>query len=371
MKQKILGELKARVKAKFGGNIDSKPACLSLQASILKITNEYLSVSTLQRFFELVKPLQPSKTTLDILANYIQYPSFNAFEEECKSLFYSTLKNDSSKVILNYIIDSLQNESLDIKSFSLFIDRLSEAIHKKDKKITYLVFENQDFLDLIKTQKTYLDYASQKIGLIIQNEPFDNFIEELLQNKGFFELIVLQSVDIQNKFWHRYYQKLLEANTFPKHKDFLCSVVSLNFCYWEDLEMSKHYFNQIEISATHSPELSGRIALLNLVLNKDKHLLFSLANHHAEFINLFSMDLMSYWLINEDKKWINIWFDKYQTQLFIENEWISKETKFIYTLCSLLLKDENAKILNLLEKAITRINTNTMLRQLHSHFSVN
>ena len=76
-------EIKKKVEAKFGRDLKYSVDCKDLSDEIEKATKQRLSRSTLERLFGMVaKDVVPHRSTLDILAEYIGYPSYQHLADE-------------------------------------------------------------------------------------------------------------------------------------------------------------------------------------------------------------------------------------------------------------------------------------------------
>ena len=81
MRNSLLPVLKNKIEERFGTPVSYTFQCLPLQKSIQQATGENLSLSTLKRLMGLVANSHlPRRSTLDIIARYIGYPDFAAFE---------------------------------------------------------------------------------------------------------------------------------------------------------------------------------------------------------------------------------------------------------------------------------------------------
>jgi hypothetical protein len=78
--ERLCSHLKELVKIKSGLSCNSFSDIQLLQFQVKKITGEYISVQTLNRFFGLIKyDFHPSNVTLDIIARYLNYDSYFEF----------------------------------------------------------------------------------------------------------------------------------------------------------------------------------------------------------------------------------------------------------------------------------------------------
>jgi hypothetical protein len=72
--------LKSEVEIVFGRKVLFSTDCHELSDDIFQKTGSKLSFNTLRRFFHLMKTdFSPSPSTLNILAKYCDYPSYNHF----------------------------------------------------------------------------------------------------------------------------------------------------------------------------------------------------------------------------------------------------------------------------------------------------
>jgi len=77
----MIQKLKEAVEAKFGRKIAYQKDCISLSNSVLNLTSELLSPSTLRRFFGFLSTnSNPSRATLDILSAYCEYKNWEDFK---------------------------------------------------------------------------------------------------------------------------------------------------------------------------------------------------------------------------------------------------------------------------------------------------
>jgi len=76
----LINELQIKLKEQFGYHIKTKPDCAKLSQIILTNLSEYISESTLYRFFILKESPKISTTILNILAQLIGYTDWAEFE---------------------------------------------------------------------------------------------------------------------------------------------------------------------------------------------------------------------------------------------------------------------------------------------------
>lgn len=76
-------EILKKIEQKFGRELKYSVDCKDLSTEIFKETKQLLSRSTLERLFGLVaKDVVPRPSTLDILAEYVGYPSYQHLADE-------------------------------------------------------------------------------------------------------------------------------------------------------------------------------------------------------------------------------------------------------------------------------------------------
>lgn len=81
----MIKQLQESVMASFGGVIAQSKDCKLLRDSVLKDTGRLISEATLRRFFGLLPTnSKPSRATLDVLAVYAGYGSWNEFCQSCQ-----------------------------------------------------------------------------------------------------------------------------------------------------------------------------------------------------------------------------------------------------------------------------------------------
>jgi len=76
----LVNELKIKLNEKFGYHIKTKPDCAKLSQIILTNLSEYVSESTLYRFFILEDSPKISTVILNVLARLIGHSDWSSFE---------------------------------------------------------------------------------------------------------------------------------------------------------------------------------------------------------------------------------------------------------------------------------------------------
>ena len=87
----LINELQIKLKEKFGYHINTKPDCAKLSQIILTNLSEYVSESTLYRFFILEESPKISTTISNILARLIGYSDWSSFELCINEKFHTKL----------------------------------------------------------------------------------------------------------------------------------------------------------------------------------------------------------------------------------------------------------------------------------------
>lgn len=104
--------LKVQVENRFGKNIGTKVDAQELKNKIFLHQKEYLSESTIRRFFDLIPCGNISKTSLDIFSRYIGFENYDDFSAFCDQLIENVTTNNSNQALLIALISK--------SSFSLF-----------------------------------------------------------------------------------------------------------------------------------------------------------------------------------------------------------------------------------------------------------
>lgn len=172
--------LKDEAKRVYGNNVKSTQDAIIFADSIFESTNQQISYNTIRRVYGLVsyKGKHPSKSTLDILANYCGFVSFSDFSDnfniqnnQIENYNESYLKFYRNKKVDFEIVNKFCNQKQDFHTF----DFLKKSIH------IAFTFEDVDFLknlfelNCVFKNKSYLyfhqNYLIQDVGALLRNFP--------------------------------------------------------------------------------------------------------------------------------------------------------------------------------------------------------
>lgn len=172
-------EIKKKVEAKFGRDLKYSVDCKDLSDEIQKATKQRLSRSTLERLFGMVaKDVVPHRSTLDILAEYIGYPSYQHLADELNlptiiSDFESVEQlvtedlEEGTQIEIRYEPDRLIVMSYLGNSFFIVNEiHGSKNIRKGDKlRITNFVLGYELLVaDVVRNGESLGQYKAAKIG---------------------------------------------------------------------------------------------------------------------------------------------------------------------------------------------------------------
>jgi len=138
--------IKKKINAKTGHSISYAKDCLILSGQIMESTRRTISVSTLKRFFGIIKsPYKPSMFTLDTLSIFLGYQNFadlaEASENSCKADSWDQLK-EQARVITAISLNSLTTKiGSKINAYSLrkFADEKFDAFLHSSGTVTAFI----------------------------------------------------------------------------------------------------------------------------------------------------------------------------------------------------------------------------------------
>jgi hypothetical protein len=316
-------ELRNHLQIKFGKTILSKADITKLQSQILSETAHRISESTLRRFFNLIPSTKTSKTILDILSEFIGYKDYNSFVEHCNIKINSILNNSSN----TFILSELEKKSdISLLEVGLLSNHIINLIRGNDLKIVAKFFDSTSLYRLISRNPNIHELFGHSIGPIVENSEFVPDPKILLQTKYFIQLVLFRYVDVGNDNISRYLSALLECSKDAIERAFCRSVLALNAVYKKDLTVARQIYSSIEAPGNElSPQLAGRIALLEWILNGDDDKLFKIADEYADRIHFFSIDILQYLLSQEKHRMLRKWLKRYREGLISNEQWVKIE----------------------------------------------
>jgi len=352
-----IDELKNRVAKRFGKPILNKPDSKELRDLIFQYQKEYLSESTIRRFFNLIPTGVTSRTTLDIFSRFIGFPSYSQFAEFCEKIIHFSNSNNTDAVILNGL---KEKEVLSMLEINLISHRINQCIIESDYTLLSLYFNNDKLFRLLTLSDTSHDLFAQSLGPYIENELYLKDIDQLLKTAFFIPLVLHKYVDIQNRGLERYYEWMVNNPREPHDLIFSASILSLNRLYGGEYEKAYFYFQLIDKKGQLlSPVLNGRIALLNWVFSNDLDKLIAEAKKFEEHLLFFSIDLISYLVYFEKLEALKFWFLQFPDALPNEKTWVEKEIYFFYILAKYIALEDFSNLKLWMDQKVMLLNSNT------------
>lgn len=189
----------------FGKDIVTTQDAIEFVDSIFDSTSELISYNTIRRMYDVVssKKVSPSKSTLNIIANYCGFSSFNDFSSnfnvqnnqieiynECYLKFYKNQKVDFS------LVNKICSQKQDFFTFDFLKKTIHIAFTYEDLDFLTNIFE----LDSVFKNKSYLyfhqNYLIQDIGALLrkyshlQNHLWSHWSRQKNARLLYFELFV-------------------------------------------------------------------------------------------------------------------------------------------------------------------------------------
>ena len=209
----MLDELKREIEKTFNRKITDRGACEALSQDVYEKTGAILSYNTLRRLFGLAEYRKPREHTLDQLATYCGFRSYNDFTQRFsevdawpswESLFVSLSHIDYAKLIEMLLFRKRRNVHF-IISFTIVF---RELIHRKDVEGLLFLLREPAF----QFKSLPYDEVAQigvLVGLNFRNFDDSYLEEQLLQEPNFRDLVFKIFVDysrLNSKYgsWVRY-----------------------------------------------------------------------------------------------------------------------------------------------------------------------
>jgi len=311
--------LKKITEKKIGFNITNLNDSKRL-SEIMLITHDLsLNYNTIRRFFGIVKSVKASNYTLDTLAIFNGYKSYNdflikfglQFQWKSELLVIELIHEKRNKELLKFI-----NEEIHLKNefYIIFIQIIRELILIKNYKLLVKIFK------LKQTQQIYFSFDSliligMSIGKLLKKINLENTeSHKLLLLKNFQDLVITINVDYSNL--NTYYEKVISLiYKNSKRKDLLefCKgVLNVNI-YLQNKKNQQFY--TLTYDDNFHPILKSRIYSQHILTNK------------IDLINT----LENYFILNkkEDKLPIEYFFEIIFSSILTKNfkvmDWIIKK----------------------------------------------
>ena len=311
--------LKKITEKKIGFNITNLNDSKRL-SEIMLITHDLsLNYNTIRRFFGIVKSVKASNYTLDTLAIFNGYKSYNdflikfglQFQWKSELLVIELIHEKRNKELLKFI-----NEEIHLKNefYIIFIQIIRELILIKNYKLLVKIFK------LKQTQQIYFSFddlilIGLSIGKLLKKINLENTeSHKLFLLKNFQDLVITINVDYSNL--NTYYEKVISLiYKNSKRKDLLefCKgVLNVNI-YLQNKKNQQFY--TLTYDDNFHPILKSRIYSQHILKNK------------IDIINT----LENYFILNkkEDELPIEYFFEIIFSSILTKNfkvmDWIIKK----------------------------------------------
>lgn len=348
-------ELRVWIENRYGKQINSKSDTQKLRDIILDNHKEYLSESTIRRFFNLIPSGKTSRTTFDIFSRYVGFTSYLHFCDFCQQLIKEVANSNVDKVALTGL-DSKKNIS--IFEVNLIANRIIQILKEEDIDLLETYFNNVSLFELIKANKSINDLFAQTIGpyFSLKSNRLD-FIR-ILNTKYFIPLILYCYVDVNNKGLEKYYQWLFVNGKTQNQYIFSASILALNSVLNNQWYEAKFYYEKIEQSDNIlSAPLQGRIALLNWIFSSDFDALLKQAEKFQKEILHFSVDIIPYMIVSKNREYLQKWFCHFPHIIDNNISWVERDLMYITKMAKCVADGENEHLKNLLEEKTQHMNS--------------
>ena len=315
-------KLKEITEKKIGFNITNLSDSKRL-SEIMLITHDLsLNYNTIRRFFGVVKSVKASNYTLDTLAIFNGYKSYNdflikfglQFQWKTELLVIDLIHEKRNKKLLKFI-----NKEIHLKNefYIIFIQIIRELILIKNYKLLVKIFK------LKQTKQIYFSFDSliligMSIGKLLKKINFeDTEYHKLLLLKNFQDLVITINVDYS--YLNTYYEQVISLiYKNSKRKDILefCKGV-LNVKMYLENKKKENFYTLIYDDNFH-PILKSRICSQHIL--KDKK---NIINILEDYFNLNKQ---------EDKIALEYLFEIIFTSIITKNfrvmGWIIKKVNY-------------------------------------------
>ena len=265
--------LKSEVQLKLGVDINSRGDCQLLSDAIMLDLGETLNYNTLRRFFDVDKKskVKPSRNTLDLLACFLGYKSYNQFSKQVLKYgvdgyhdeWYSIFNSGDASSILRYLKERRGQQDF----ADLFIRAIRELILVRMIRTVDLIF-NSEVLGLDRFSYSESVYIGNAIGILLRD--FDLPSEDyttLLRNKRFVQNVLSIFVDYAS-LNSGYGRIVLSAQNSSKHLSAHDYIFFQCLNYLRSYLMSEGFENELGIDLMTfegHPILIGRIAAVEML----------------------------------------------------------------------------------------------------------
>lgn len=329
----LTDELKFRIGLKFGRQIAGKYDARLLCEDILTSCNERISESTIRRLFGMIPSKHsPSHYTLDVLARYIGYRNHDHFSDDVTGTIERAMSSSPESASFGAAWAELQHaQQLSLLELLLLTDYLNALILSNQPEKAAQFFNNPHLFQLITQDDTLHEIFAHQLGPAI-SKTAGSFQPQILLNQPFFTPAVLHRyVDIANPALEIYYHTITQNPPNPQARTFAFSILTLNALHERNAPKALQYFEYIKLDKLSFPApLSGRLALLHWVFNRDDAAFLKAGDAFRKEIDFFSIDVVPFLLIHDHIPLLKKWLSRYQKDLLKRRNWVSFSLKKMY-----------------------------------------
>jgi hypothetical protein len=357
-----LVELRLLIEAKFKQKITKKSDAEFLRISIFNDVKEFISESTLRRFFLLMKSNNSySIATLNILSKYVGFKNFEDFETFQNRKIVSIVS--SNDIDISFIIKEIEKKNdISIFEINLLVTYLKTQFDSNSINEIQSFFNNDKIAKLILSNYNTHNFFSQQIGKLLFIENSINMTKDITNTKFFSQLILSRYVDIQNNIIEKYYRAALESTTNHIEKTFMNSVLCLNALYYDDINAAINFYNKIDPKLINvSSELAGRIALLRYIITHNEEDLFNNSKKYKNEIHFFSIDIVQWLIYKNNLELLKKWYESYDLFQKPFNNWISTDLELTYRIGYLIAKNKQEELNDFLNSCVITFHTKTTI----------
>jgi hypothetical protein len=350
-----INELKVQVENRFGKKIESKADAQVLKNKIFLFQKEYLSESTIRRFFNLIPAGNISKTTLDIFSRYIGFENYNHFSAFCDQLILNVMANNSDQALLNALISK---SSFSLFEINLVCNRIVQMIKDENFELLHMYFNHDTLFSLVKANKSIHDLFAQTLGPHFASEYFKFEDSDILSTKYFIPLVLHNYVDISNSGLEKFYFKIVQQPIKPQDLIFAASMLALNYHLNNQQDKAVQYYHLIDKSIIiESAPLAGRIALLDLIFKNDFDALLQTAQKFRDTILYFSLDIIPYLIYKKNIERLKLWFATFPDMMPQNKSWVEKDLLDMLEIAKWVADDNKEELKKIMRRQTKMMNS--------------
>ncbi len=227
------GHLRTDIEKKVGFKINTTSDVKSFLAILQEYTSDPISLSTLRRFWNLIPMRKSNNSTLDVLATFLEYASYQDFVKKKNEYekWYADARLQNLKLKKNLTADEFQFLSELIEkseSNTVFISLFEHAFHNEKWDYCTALFDENN-ISCFKN-KLPINHFQTNVAYIlfiflygISKESFVTNIEKLIANKNFRENVIYIYIDIMglNKRYGIILEKIEQESLISEEQLFL------------------------------------------------------------------------------------------------------------------------------------------------------